>query len=114
MHVSLHAYRRCKKYGFIPRTADRAKAKNLIKKSIKQKTVGVYTNKKTGAKVFITDKMTCVMQNGTIVTVYPSQQGKEANELRQNGLQTQGRNMQEMHGVFSVQAEAKEKIRQTC
>lgn len=72
MIVSRHAVRRLKDHALVPKTMDGHKAREFIKKTIKKHTRSVYINKKTLARVHITDKLIALMYGSRVVTVYPN------------------------------------------
>jgi len=74
MIVSKHAIRRLKDHALVPKTMDGHKAREFIKKRINRYTRNIYVNKKTLARVHITDKFTAIMYGSRVVTIYPNDQ----------------------------------------
>jgi hypothetical protein len=79
MIISTHAIRRLKHHKLVPRSMDGHRVKNFAKKHINDHTVNVYQNRKTGARVHITDRFIAVMYRDRVVTVYPNTQNQRDN-----------------------------------
>jgi hypothetical protein len=75
MVVTKHAISRTKKHGLAPKCSSKKRVANYLRNGIKNKCMATYINKKTGAKVYITEEFCAVTKFGIIVTVYP---GREA------------------------------------